>query len=750
MPKMFLPLGKMNLERGALDGDHAWVIKDLMATTHGYEQAPILGSVTTISLPDSNNPKGGINWRGEGSARMYVGTYDRIYEVAGSTATNVSRATGGAYSNDANGPSFAAYGKKCYHSNGVDRINSIIVPSTTGQADNFENITYTTDGAVIAPKFICSHKNHLIGANIKMLEGYGEIDSVDVTPGIGFTNQPANDKVQILSSNAADTSKVITIVGTTFGTDTVVTENITTNGANGTTPVSSVKADWGIILRVTNNSVTGSAGNITIREFSGGLTIATIPSSGAASHVGNALVSVSAGDSYVTLVADAGTTKQIGIEGTDASGATIRDSQALSGTTPVRSNLRFRTITALYVGDLEVARTVTISSHQFALGEQYEYLIWISGTDLPEGYGDPQVAPQIPGSDYRYLFDGIGTITGVIDGGDCFFVFKSGSIVRLDGPPFQPTVINYNVGMRPGNVPYRQGERIYFWSSKGLSYVDIRSNEVVHVFEDSMQRSILDGGSFSVTGSNIGYFPEQNISSLSIANAASTTPRVRIAGDAEYNLMFVTFYNGSSCYGTDDSVMLCYNEKLDSFSLLDGPVGNTTGASLILDYDNDATSSYPGSVIRVFRITANSTLTMYSYGSGGLVGLANTSCPYIRYPFKSVDPTSSRSRITKVRPIFDNISAVGDDATMAGTRIEVLSISGTAKSWTVNSVLSIGTNSYSADGWYGVDNCKFHDKHSVGVHFKASAPALTPPNEMIIAGLVGVEIEFELMPSRSL
>jgi hypothetical protein len=678
---------------------------------------------------------------------MYVGASTKIYEVDATTFTDVSRAT--AYDNTTHGPSFAAYGNKCYHSNGIDRINSINVPATCGTSANFSDITYTTDGAVIAPKYICSHKNHLIGANIKMLAGYGEIDTATSTSGIAFTNQPSNDTVTIVSANAGDVGQKITIRGTTHGTDTIVSENIVTNGL---TPVAGSTL-FGKVLRVTNNSVTGNAGIITIKETSGGATITTIPISGAAAHVGNYAVSIAAGDSYVTLVADASTTTaQIGIEGTDSEGNAIYDSQALNSITPVSSNSKFRTVTNLYIGDLEVARTVTITSHQFALNEQYEYLVWISGTDLPEGYGDPQVAPQIPGSDYRYLFDGIGTITGIADGGDCFFVFKSGSVTRFDGPPFQPTVISYNIGMRLGNTAYRNGDRIYFWSSKGLSYIDIKSNEIVHIFEDSMQRSVLDGGSSGSLGSNSGYFPEQNITTISgaTASAKSTTARVTISGDPEYNLLFISYYSGTPCYGSSDIAILCYNEKLDSFSLIDAPVGNQF-TPLLLSFDNDAVSSFPGSSIRLFRMTDGTTnLTMFSFQSLGMVGSSGTQCPYIRYPFKSVDPQSSRSRIRSVRPIFDNISTAGVAATMAGTRIEVLSISGTSKSWTASSVLSLGVNSYSKDGWYGVDNCPYADKHSIGVHFQATAAVGVPRNEMIVAGLVGVEIEFELKPSRSL
>lgn len=86
-----------------------------------------------------------------------------------------------------------------------------------------------------------------------------------------FANQPNNDGQECLSSSAADTTQSLTLVGTTTGTGLAVFETIT---LNGTTPVSTVKVDWGNVhLGVL--SVT-AAGTITCREASGNLAIFTI------------------------------------------------------------------------------------------------------------------------------------------------------------------------------------------------------------------------------------------------------------------------------------------------------------------------------------------------------------------------------------------------------------------------------------------------------------------------------------------
>lgn len=99
----------------------------------------------------------------------------------------------------------------------------------------------------------------------------------DVTAWSGFTNQPANDGVEVISNNAGDTG-LLTIFGTTTGTGALVHETIS---LNGTTPVSTVKTNWGNILGaflgdVTGQNITPAVGTITIREASANATITTL------------------------------------------------------------------------------------------------------------------------------------------------------------------------------------------------------------------------------------------------------------------------------------------------------------------------------------------------------------------------------------------------------------------------------------------------------------------------------------------
>lgn len=170
--------------------------------------------------------------------------------------------------------------------------------------------------------------------------------------GEAFANQPANDGVEVLSSDNDDVSDV-TIIGTTTGTDTVVVEVVT---LTGTTPAASVKTDWGVILAV-KKEVT--EGDITVQEASAGADIVVLPA--AETSAGVETVGESAFNVAPTVVASDTTTKQIGMAGTNSAGTTIYDSQALNNTTAVTMNSAFRTITELYTGDLEATRTVNVA-----------------------------------------------------------------------------------------------------------------------------------------------------------------------------------------------------------------------------------------------------------------------------------------------------------------------------------------------------------------------------------------------------
>jgi hypothetical protein len=176
--------------------------------------------------------------------------------------------------------------------------------------------------------------------------------------GLGFGNQPANDGVEVLSSSAADTTQTATIIGTTTGTDTVVVETV---ALNGTTPVSTVKTDWGFILAVKLSA--SCAGTITFREASADATITTVLTT----VLSKGVELVTAADQQAYNVAPTGVgsgsgTKTIGLQGTNSAGTTVYTSKALNGTTAITFPTALKRVTEVYVGDLETNRTTTIAT----------------------------------------------------------------------------------------------------------------------------------------------------------------------------------------------------------------------------------------------------------------------------------------------------------------------------------------------------------------------------------------------------
>lgn len=141
------------------------------------------------------------------------------------------------------------------------------------------------------------------------------------TVGAAFTNQPANDGVEVVSSSASDTTQTVDIYGTTFRTNTVVKETITLTGV---TAVSTTKTDWDYILGVELSAT--CAGTITIREASADATITTITAGNTTSGI-SAITGSSSEAGEVRPVVSADTTSRtlVGLVGTDEDGAALTD-----------------------------------------------------------------------------------------------------------------------------------------------------------------------------------------------------------------------------------------------------------------------------------------------------------------------------------------------------------------------------------------------------------------------------------------
>jgi hypothetical protein len=182
-------------------------------------------------------------------------------------------------------------------------------------------------------------------------------DTIEDNVGLEFTNQPANDGVEMVSANAGDTTQTATIYYTRNGQgDTVYTE---TKTINGTTQVAFTHTDIELVLAVEKSAAT--LGTITFREASGNATITTLVAATlSAGKITVTAAQVNAYNTAPTAVADGASTKQVGLIGTNEDGTTIYDSQALDGTTAVTFNDTFKTVTFLLMGDVAAATTVTV------------------------------------------------------------------------------------------------------------------------------------------------------------------------------------------------------------------------------------------------------------------------------------------------------------------------------------------------------------------------------------------------------
>lgn len=186
--------------------------------------------------------------------------------------------------------------------------------------------------------------------------------SVTTGSGVGghAANQPANDQITIESTDAADTNVPLELIGSTHGGVVVVSETKGTDPANGTTPVDTVKADWGLLLAV-KKPVT--AGDIVIKEKSGGLTIVTIPAANTSWGVVEITDSVHMQHMNTTPVgrAEAATTKFLAVKYIGTTGTTDAYMMVqLNGAANQQFPHSARSVTELYVGDVENARTPLI------------------------------------------------------------------------------------------------------------------------------------------------------------------------------------------------------------------------------------------------------------------------------------------------------------------------------------------------------------------------------------------------------
>jgi hypothetical protein len=314
---------------------------------------------------------------------------------AGSTVTaaNLDTVTDGSNADSLHNHAFLTWemtagetiipGLLCYLSSGdvmiAEANSTVVIGANVGAEVNDEEpislglgiITAVADGEIEAGYQLKAADG---GKVIRFLDADLAGDTMGSGTGGNFANQPANDAVEVISSEAADTTQVVTIYGTTNGGDgTVVTENIT---LTGTTEATTTKVDWGLILGVEMSAA--ATGTVTIREASGDQAITTIAPAAISAGVITVATETRAFNQKPVIVADDSTTKSMSVIGTaNDHSAQTEKATALTGATPVTLANEYNTVTKMLVGDVESARTVTLkvgaaNSSNISVGKSLE------------------------------------------------------------------------------------------------------------------------------------------------------------------------------------------------------------------------------------------------------------------------------------------------------------------------------------------------------------------------------------------
>jgi hypothetical protein len=183
-----------------------------------------------------------------------------------------------------------------------------------------------------------------------------QVSLLDATAGDAFTNQPANDGIEIVSDAAGDTTQSITLYGVKNAALTVlVTETV---ALNGTTAVSSTITDWYTLLGARLSA--DCAGTITIREASGNAAITTIAAASLTAGI-HAGTSTQAYGLVPRRDGSGASTATVGCMGIGIDGTTKYTAAAMDGTTEGDlGTTPYSTVVEWYLGGL--AANVNINS----------------------------------------------------------------------------------------------------------------------------------------------------------------------------------------------------------------------------------------------------------------------------------------------------------------------------------------------------------------------------------------------------
>jgi len=170
------------------------------------------------------------------------------------------------------------------------------------------------------------------------------------------TTLAAPGAIEVVSASGADITQTVTVYGLD-GTGAPVSETLTLTGA-----VAAVGTQVFAAGDVLGAAVTGTtAGNVSVRPSGGGADVFTI-TAGADPVAGLVRGSTMYAASVLTLVSSGASTKDVIISGRNTSGAATLEKITLTGAVAVAGLGVFSEITAIVLGDVEVAQTITSSA----------------------------------------------------------------------------------------------------------------------------------------------------------------------------------------------------------------------------------------------------------------------------------------------------------------------------------------------------------------------------------------------------
>jgi len=383
-------------------------------------------------------------------------------------------------------------------------------------------------------------------------------------------------------------------------------------------------------------------------------------------------------------------------------------------------------------------------------------LVWWSATDNGVAFGSPADSPALLGTDYKFLYDGDGPITGMVAAADAFFVFKERAVYRVDGPPFQFSKISFGLGtVYPRSIVTR-GTNIYFMSSSGPAVIDAVSSQMRLLSTDGGHRHIVDS-LLPRKGSSLGLIPQGfgNTSPIQNTNVAlddSLNTPFTVTAFADQAHDRVIFTASSSLTLVENSGKLCwiYDESSDSLSVAGLYSSNgiptivgTTGSIMLVPLAAYSKYRAPWQDMGVICIKVVG-------GAGDIyLGLQGDDNPInsnglvqFRLPFTPfTDRPGVKTRILAFRPIY---SRDAQSVLQAFThKYAIIYSAAPGFVWDKCSYVYNDSPITSFDGWVQTPNTVYSYMHSLGFNFTMTSEVAD--TKAWLANIVGVEIIYDAL-----